>query len=692
MLINRIEIENFLSYHEKNPFEFGEGTTIIIGQNNTGKSKLFDAFNWVLYDRAFKTREERWDLTKDWGEELVNNLAKRDCITGNTVECSVSILFTDGEGNSYFLTREYRIKKTGEKSWDTPRNSELSLTITEAITGNNKSYYDKDAEEQLYTLFPENLSKYFLFQGENISQIMSLNNRSAFTKALRDLSRIEVFERAKGYTDKVLKTIKREFENKEDVDKELQDKKRRLSGDIQKLKDDLETQNEAFENACRERDIAKGVYDQKGEELKKYEECAVILRDIEFLENQRQSKNELRQNLIEAQKKDVFDRWMYAGTEDILKNFLKFYDKNKVEKKIPEPIRQEFIKEMLDTEACKVCGSSAPKGSSEYKKIQSHLNEKALDKEVELINQLSLVADNMFDKVSNIANEIQEFYSKSDDIDKQIKDLQVKIKAKEEELKTIIPADVSEDELKSKNFAQLQRDHDNAKSDWENLKFKIGQITGKRDHIQKQLDDKQKEYDSLVESSSNVIEKERFLLAEKINNSVTQFHTIFLNKLISDIEKEGNAFFHKMTQKNPALSGQVKVDYDSREVYTVDEAGHRLQNINQANKVSLQIAFVAAILSVSNKFWNTYFPFIADAPISALGGNNKITAVETMTDIFNQSIIVLKDDAVTDDPESVRNDLIRNMIQNKSNIKHAYELRMEGETLDEQRTKRIKLK
>lgn len=692
MFIQRIEIENFLSYYGKINFDFDLGPTIIIGQNNTGKSKLFDAFNWALYDRAFKTREEKWDLTKDWGAELVNHLAKKECTNGKTVECAVSILFTDEEENKYFLTREYRLTKNGNSSWEAPRNTELCLTITEARTGNNKSYYDKEAEEQLNVLFPENLSKYFLFQGENISQIMSLNNRSAFTKALRDLSRIEVFERAKGYADKVLKTIKREFENKEDADKELQEKKKRLSDEKKRLEDDLETQNEAFENACRERDIAKGVYDQKSEELKKYEECAVILRDIEYLEGRRQSKNDLRNNLVESQKKDIFDRWMYAGTEGLLKNFLKFYNKNKVEKKIPEPIRQEFIKEMLEEQACKVCGSPAPKGSNEYEKIKSYLNDKALDKEVELINQLSMVADNMQDKVGNIASEIQGFYERSEEIDKQIKELTVKIKAKEEELKTTIPSGVSEDEIKAKNFAQLQKDHDSAKSDWENLKIKISQITGKKEQIQKQLDEKQKEYDSLVESSSNVVEKERFLLAEKVFNSVAQFHTVFQNKLISDIEKEANAYFHKMTEKNPALSGQVKVDYENREVHMIDEAGNRLQNINQANKVSLQIAFVAAILSVSNKFWNTYFPFIADAPISALGGNNKITAVETMTDIFNQSIIILKDDAVTDDPDSLRNDLIRNMIQSNGKIKKAYELKMEGEEIDEQRTKKIDLK
>ena len=142
-----------------------------------------------------------------------------------------------------------------------------------------------------------------------------------------------------------------------------------------------------------------------------------------------------------------------------------------------------------------------------------------------------------------------------------------------------------------------------------------------------------------------------------------------------------------MTELNPALSGRVKVDINESEVYTVDEAGYRLTNINQANKVSLQIAFVGAVLSVSNSFWDTYFPFIADAPVSALGGNNKLAAIKTMTDIFQQSIIMLKDDAITSDQDSVKNDLVRQMIRNDKNIKNAYDLTMTGGTLEEQHTK-----
>jgi DNA sulfur modification protein DndD len=693
MIIKSIEIENFLSYYtSKNKFVFGDGPTIIIGQNRTGKSKLFDAINWAFYDKAYNTDFERWDTTKDWKEQLVNNNAKSICKVGDSVNTSVIISFEDETGNKYVLTKEYKIKKKSEIEWDSPRNATVNLNKKDHLSNNSTDTWDIEAEDLVKNIFPENLSKYFLFQGENISQIMSLNNKSAFTKALRDLSRIEVFERAKNYTDKVYKQLKKEFESKEDTDKQLQERKIQLSAELDKLKEDLQSEEEQFDNYVKERDTAKDVFDKKNEELKKFEECAKILADIKYLEEQKTAKIDVRTAIIDNQKKEIFESWMYAGTESIIQNFHDIYKKNKIERKIPEPIRQEFIKEMLDQKKCLVCGSEAKEGSIPHKHIKSLLNDKALDKETELINKLSFVADTTLEKVVNIKSYILDFYKKTNEIDEQIKNFSSRIKTKEEELRSVIPSDVSEDDIKKRNFAVLSRDRDNAKIDLDRFEGKINGAKSKIEYIDKQKHEKQKEYDSLVENSSNKKERERLQLAEKINDTVTDFYDNFLTRLIEDIETESNTYFSKMTEKNSALSGKVKVDYELKEVYTVDEAGNRLFNINQANKVSLQISFVGAVLSVSNKFWNTYFPFIADAPISALGGNNKVNTVETMIDIFNQSIIILKDDAVTDDPESVRNDLTRTLINKSSIIEHAYELSMVGNTLEEQHTKIEKIK
>ncbi len=694
MIIKSVVIENFLCYYNRdNKFDFGDGPTIIIGQNKMGKSKLFDAINWAFYDKAYNTDLEKWEYTKEWKDKLVNNYAKAQCRIGGNVKAIVLVIFEDEAGNIFHLTREYKITKKTETDWDLSRNTTVAnLKKKDGVTNNATEYWDIEAEDIVKSIFPENLSKYFLFQGENISQIMSLNNKSAFTRALTDLSRIEIFEKAKSYSEKVYRQLKREFEAKEDTNKELQHKKIELSNEIEKFKGDLQSEQEQFENYVKERDIAKEIFDKKNEELKKFEECAKILNEINYLESQKNSKIDFRNNVVDNQKRDIFDKWMYAGSNKILKNFIKIYDKSKVDKKIPEPIRQEFIREMLDKQKCLVCGTDAEIDSPAFKNIRSLLNEKALDKETELINKLSFVAESTLGKTSNIKPEVQQFYLKIGDIEDQIKTLKQRINSKNEELQSVKPSDISDDEIKLRNFAQLQRDRDSAKTDLDNFGNKLGTAKSMIEYIEKQLSESQKKYDSLVENSSNTKEKERLQLAEKIQNTVTKFYDNFLTKLIADIELEANSYFTKMTEKNTALSGKVKVDYDLKEVYTVDESGKRLFNINQANKVSLQISFVAAVLSVSNKFWNTNFPFIADAPISALGGNNKLTTISTMLDIFKQAIIILKDDAVTADPDSVRNDLVRNLVASNNTIQYAYELKMQGNNLEEQHTQIVKLK
>lgn len=53
MIIDKIELLNFLCYAGENTFEFREGINVIIGDNGYGKSKLYDAFYWVMYDQVF---------------------------------------------------------------------------------------------------------------------------------------------------------------------------------------------------------------------------------------------------------------------------------------------------------------------------------------------------------------------------------------------------------------------------------------------------------------------------------------------------------------------------------------------------------------------------------------------------------------------------------------------------------------
>ena len=55
MRIRKIKIENFQSYYEIQTLEFSDGLNLIIGNGGKGKSKLFNAFYWVLFGRIYVT-------------------------------------------------------------------------------------------------------------------------------------------------------------------------------------------------------------------------------------------------------------------------------------------------------------------------------------------------------------------------------------------------------------------------------------------------------------------------------------------------------------------------------------------------------------------------------------------------------------------------------------------------------------
>ena len=693
MIIKSIEIQNFLSYYGNQELKFGKGATIIIGQNNTGKSKLFDAYNWVLYDEAFQTEAEEWKRTNVWGQELVNRLAKAECSIGKPLECSVCLEFEDDKMNHFLVTREYRIKRVLKEEWQLPEGSELQITTKEAGTYNTEILTGYEAIELLERYFPKNLSRYFLFQGESISSLMRLNQRSDFNRAIRELSGIKFFQKAERYAKRVQQRVSRDFQNKGEKDRRIQEEKDRLSIDIDSLKEEVSETTEKLENHYRERTIIGEQLDEKVAELSRYEECASILQKIKDSEALFDGKVKELKKLFEYQRNDLVTKWLYGRSNALFDKFLHMYRQARDSKQIPEPIRQDFIQHMLDDFECKVCGTKAPAGSNEYELIESHLSEKSLEEEVAVINTLSDAADSMKMALQNLPKELKKFQDQKGEIIKERERLQTLIEQAEDELRVVIEKlydeekiEVSRDGLEKINIKKVKKERDQFKTDLKKADSKIDRLLGRKEQLDKNLKTKEEDYAKLIDKSSNEVEKLRMQLATEIRDHVTGLYGNFLNKLIADIEEETNAYFTNMTRNNTALSGSVRVNYEERDVYPVDENNERITNINQANKVSLQISFIAAVLSVSNRIWDKYFPFVSDAPISALGGNNKISAIKTMIDIFRQSIIIIKDDANTDSKASVDNDQVRQLIKNNERINHAYELSMTGDSIEGQYT------
>ena len=102
MEFKKLAIKNFLSYFETNEIDFAETTTIVIGQNNTGKSKLFDAMNFAIYGRVYDTQKESWTENE---KETVNNVV---CGYGRVLNVGNGCFDCGSARQSYRQFRIYR--------------------------------------------------------------------------------------------------------------------------------------------------------------------------------------------------------------------------------------------------------------------------------------------------------------------------------------------------------------------------------------------------------------------------------------------------------------------------------------------------------------------------------------------------------------------------------------------------------
>jgi DNA sulfur modification protein DndD len=102
MKLTSIKLCNFRSFYGRTPeivIPGGEvlNTTVIHGNNGSGKTSLLNAFTWVLY--------EKFSAAFASTEQLVNKRAIAETKPGQAVECWVEVNW-EHEGKRYNVKRQ----------------------------------------------------------------------------------------------------------------------------------------------------------------------------------------------------------------------------------------------------------------------------------------------------------------------------------------------------------------------------------------------------------------------------------------------------------------------------------------------------------------------------------------------------------------------------------------------------------
>ena len=105
MIIKEVIIENYLCYYGIKKFNLSEGLNIILGENGEGKTKFYEAIEWLC-------SSDNNDL-----EMLVSKKALNECGKDDSFRVRVELI-VEQYSETKILTRQFTVKKIDDNSFD----------------------------------------------------------------------------------------------------------------------------------------------------------------------------------------------------------------------------------------------------------------------------------------------------------------------------------------------------------------------------------------------------------------------------------------------------------------------------------------------------------------------------------------------------------------------------------------------
>ncbi|MBT4455966.1 hypothetical protein HOC54_02375 [Candidatus Peregrinibacteria bacterium] len=693
MIIHNIELTDFLCYSGNNSFTFTEGINVIIGDNGYGKSKLYDAFYWVMYDQIFVSERREFVHTRNVKSKLISDKAKAIAEEGK-IKASVCITFHNPVNDaSYILKRSYAIqKKSGEFIED--NDSKFSIMKKELSYLNAKMVIEDDKKRRLVDrILPPKKKDYLWFQGEQVESIIDFNKQDTLTRAINVLSNISQYDELVEVSEAAAFTAKREYEaevrrNSKDSGRSnsLSEQKKRLDSKLidlkneeLRIKEDLSRAEEKCEELLNKQadaqEIAKLGERKKGQ--------------VKLLE---QYSNQLNSEQINFHKKMFLNKWVLKGSDDINQKYSKLfseyeqrkmqeeYDKSKSLEKtreveqllqarlpfnVPEP---NYLEWMLEKQRCLVCDREAEVDSEAWLKIRELLDrtipEKGDNSETPVNNfhddykklyQNGLVMSSV---IKNIDNDIKGTLTKRVKLMSEVKKEKGKVEETQQQiLRLLADSSLTTDGAKDilNEYTIKQKYAENYRRDLQENQADITKCESEISSITKTLSE-------LVTGRIPdwLVNKKKTLVDFEVIAKSTQARVF--EELITQLEDEANKHYAAMTAGNKSVRGKIKLKKLSNGNYMpeiIDSHGNTLRGSNTSNLIIVKLAAIMAIISASGDA-NVY-PLITDAPTSVFGENYTIGFCKTVSKLYKQSIIMSK--------EFYRNEKLRNELLTTPEIK-----------------------
>ncbi len=607
MRLESVRVTNFRQYYGDQDAEFsrvnGRNVTVFNGKNGAGKTSLFSAISWCLYQAG----------AEDIGE-LVNKQALAEANEGELVTSRVMVWFAH-EANRYVASRFLRVRKAGQRG--IPVSTEFQLTRVLASGDHQKV---SNPEGQMNAILPANVRPYFFFDGEKMDDLTKAGNKEV-EGAIRNVMRMVALERAETHLNKIAANYRKQIKKQGSPELEAlisreeswRSEKDQAAEKLEVLREEIRLARQHIEDLnqkLRNSDAARNLQERRD----------TLLRQL--------AREEKREEQVLRSIQTVVNRSYPALMIRSVDAALALLDEKRERGEIPSGVREQLVKDLLDNLEC-ICGRPFHQGDEAHRRLVSLLTRATSSKLESEVSNLSGVLRALPGRVAEYRSSLNAQMQERQQIKEMMEQLYREIDDIRRQLENAPQEEIAGMERRRSKF---RKDLEAYLGDQGTYRERIEQI----EFQLKDIDKKKKEAEEKEKKVALLGHKEK--LAQDAADAVTKIKDEFSEQTRQEIEAHTREVFSRLAWKQDHFQ-DVRLDQDFR-LQVIDRWGTpTLEELSAGERQILSLSFICAMARVSGED----APLVMDTPFGRLSGDHLSAVAENLPELTSQLILFVTD-------------------------------------------------
>lgn len=640
-----MSIENFGPYYDLTTIKLDEGkngVTIFWGNNGRGKTTLLNAFRFALYGEIKKRNNidvKYYDMINKTG------------VSEGKIYFIISLKILDDK-DIYELKRKYSLRK-GEVFSTTKEDYEFSTFLIK----NNSVLSKPETEKYIKNLLPNDISRFFLFDGELLQEYESLldDDSSSGEKIKNSIEKILGLPYlTNGSID--CKEYSKNIDNQKK--KAIQDDKtvEKFSNSYNNVCEEISVHSESIEESKKELIKQKELKKDLEQKMSETTQVREWLNEIDVKNKEIDTKNQAIETFKNQLKSVTKDAWKYqikSKVDELTENIqLKIDEIKRKEEEYRDSVNTiDMLKSAIEKCNCPICTQTIDNLLSRQlsEKVSNLLSsnvdglsdeDKAnlIDYQSRFKHLTSLKMIDYSDDITNIEEKIE-----SNIID--IAEAESRVKVLKEKVKRTDYDENDKDILKyPKLYADCETKINNLQDAIAEEEKKVTELSNNRNDLWKKINQKSNSKDlQIITKKADLINDICSIFEEAID--------LFRLRLKDNVEKDATEIFKNLSAEKEYEKLKINDNYG---LSIINSYGIEAPNRSAGYEHIVALSLIGAL----HKNAPLKGPIIMDSPFGRLDPDNKKNVCKVLPILADQVVLLMYEDEID-------SNIIRNILGDK---------------------------